>query len=217
LSRVTEEADLTVRAFTEDGAPRGSADQAVTLNLVPARPGAEFSRYDLLAHVNVKPDKYELRISAHSATLDTLGSVYADVEVPDFAKAPLSMSGVLLSVTPGVPVAPAEALSAIVPVLPTTERTFARTDRVSAFLRVYQGGGGTLAPVRLSIRIVDDHDGTALEQTDALGRDLFGRTRAADERFPLPLTRLAPGEYLLTFEAAVGRTTARRDVRFSVK
>jgi hypothetical protein len=34
---------------------------------------------------------------------------------------------------------------------------------------------------------------------------------------PLPLRTLAPGEYLLTVEAASGRGTARRDVRFVVR
>jgi hypothetical protein len=34
------------------------------------------------------------------------GSVFCDVEVPDFTKSALTLSGVVLSVTPGVAVAP---------------------------------------------------------------------------------------------------------------
>lgn len=215
--RITEQVDLVVRAFAPEGDARGSADQPIALNIPPARRGSEFTRYDLLARIDLKPGRYELRISAHSATLDKLGSVYADIEVPDFAKAPLSLSGVLMSLTPGVPVAPAEALSGVVPVLPTTERAFARTDRVSAFLRVYQGGGAKIAPVSVAIRIVDDHDKTVIDQKDPFGVDRFATARAADERFALPLAQLAPGEYLLTFEATMGKAVARRDVRFSVR
>jgi len=33
----------------------------------------------------------------------------------------------------------------------------------------------------------------------------------------VPIAKLAPGAYVLTFEAASGKNTARRDVRFSVK
>ena len=168
----------------------------------------------MLGRIDLKPGRYELRLSTK---FDKLGSVYADIDVPDFAKEPLSMSGVLMSVTPGVAVAPAELLTPIVPVLPTTERAFARTDRVAAFLRVYQGGGAKIAPTTIAIRIVDDHDKTVIDQTDTLGVDRFATARAADQRFALPLTELAPGEYLLTFEVTMGKATARRDVRFSIR
>jgi len=213
--RVTEEATLTIRAFTVEGDPRGTADQPIVLNLTPARRGAEFSRYDLLARIDLKPGRYELRVSAKSSSLDKLGSVYADVDVPDFQKAPLSMSGVLLSVTPGVPVAPAEALSAIAPMAPTTERTFLRVERVAAFLHVYQGGRP--APVTLTRRILDANDATAVEETTTLAVEQFTAARSADVTFPLPVARLAPGEYLLRFEAAMGSHHVRRDVRFTVK
>jgi hypothetical protein len=38
-----------------------------------------------------------------------------------------------------------------------------------------------------------------------------------DYRFALPISTLARGPYLLTFEASVGAARARRDVRFSVR
>jgi hypothetical protein len=41
--------------------------------------------------------------------------------------------------------------------------------------------------------------------------------RAADITFPIPFSRLTPGPHLLTFEATLGATTVRRDVRFEVK
>ena len=41
--------------------------------------------------------------------------------------------------------------------------------------------------------------------------------RAAEFQYPLPITRLPPGRYLLTFEATMGETVLRRDVQFSIK
>jgi hypothetical protein len=41
--------------------------------------------------------------------------------------------------------------------------------------------------------------------------------RSSDVRYALPLSTLPAGEYLLTFEAEIGTTTVRRDVRFSVR
>jgi hypothetical protein len=52
-----------------------------------------------------------------------------------------------------------------------------------------------------------------------LAQDKFANLslRAADVRYAIPLARLPPGEHLLTFEATLGTTVLRRDVRFSVK
>jgi len=41
--------------------------------------------------------------------------------------------------------------------------------------------------------------------------------RAAEVRYQLPLERLVPGRYLLTFEAKMGAATLRRDVQFEVR
>jgi hypothetical protein len=137
--------------------------------------------------------------------------------VPDFEKEPLTLSGLLLSLLPGEPIAPAEALSGVVPVMPTTEREFTRFERASAFLRVYQGGKDAPAAVSLAIRVVDGQDRAIVNQADTLGPDRFATNRAADVRFTLPLAQLPPGDYLLTFEATMGKATARRDARFKVK
>jgi hypothetical protein len=215
--RIVDDVDLLIATFTREGDARGSSKEKIALNIPPPRRGTEFTRYDLLAAVELKPGQYEMRISAHSAVLDKFGSVYVDVEVPDFAKAPLALSGVVLDATPGVPVAPANALNGIVPIVPTSEREFARFERVNAFVRVSQGGKAPLAPVTMTTRILDARGATTREQTDALAVQQFASARSADVRFPVPLNALAPGDYLLTFEASLGATTARRDVRFRVK
>ena len=41
--------------------------------------------------------------------------------------------------------------------------------------------------------------------------------RTADVRYQIPVSTLTTGEYLLTFEATLGTTTIRRDVRFSIR
>jgi VWFA-related protein len=215
--RLDEGIELLIGAFTPEGDARGSETKTITLSVPPPRRGSEFTRYEALSRIDLKPGRYELRLSAHSTTFDKRGSVYVDVDVPDFVKAPLSLSGVMLSATPGVPVAPADLLRGMAPVIPTSERTFSRVERVSAFLRVYQGGNAKLAPVTLAIRIVDPHDATAFERTDTLGVDSFAAARAADVTLPLPLIQLAPGEYLLTIEATLGKVTSRREVRFTVR
>ncbi len=57
-----------------------------------------------------------------------------------------------------------------------------------------------------------------LTQSTAAG-DQFANLslRTADVKYQIPLSKLAPGPHLLTFEATLGSTTIRRDVRFVVK
>jgi hypothetical protein len=215
--RAVEEIELLVRAFTPEGDPRGSDEQRIALNIPPARRGDSVSRYDLLAQLPLKPGRYRIRASAQSSTLDKLGSVYADVDVPDFAKEPMSLSGVAVTVVPGQPVAPSDLFTQLMPVLPTTARDFARYERPTAFLRVYQGGTTPLASASLTTRIVDATDKVIVEQQDTLGTDRFSEVRSADVRFNLPVAQLLSGEYLLSFQVTQGKETARRDVRFSVK
>jgi hypothetical protein len=127
------------------------------------------------------------------------------------------LSGVLLESSPGLIVAASDALASIAPVIPTTLRDFTGTHRAIAFLTVYQGGRGVVVPVRMKARILDSTNHTVVEDTSMLVASQFGAPRAADYQYQLPLTRLAPGLYLLRLEATLGTATARRDIRFTLR
>jgi hypothetical protein len=212
-----ETIQVRIDAFTPDGERRGSKAQTVRLALKLGG-DRDVIAYELVSHINLKPGRYSLRLAAERASDHLTGSVYADVEVPDFANAPVSLSGVLLGSSPFVPSVPKDRLAALVPFSPTAEREFGRTDRAVAFLRVYEGGKTLLAPVTFTVRLVNDHDVRLVDTTETLATDRFnGTTRAADYRFTLPISTLEPGAYLLTFETTLGKTTARRDLRFTIR
>jgi hypothetical protein len=173
--------------------------------------------YELLSHLLLEPGRYHLRLGAESTLHGKTGSDHTDVEVPDFSKGEVSLSGVVLSVTPNAISEPKGALQAVIPVVPTTRRDFSAVDRVTAFLRVYQGkprGKTKAEPAALTARIQDANDRTVFHATETLGPDRLSAARAADYRVDLPIDRLPPGPYLLSIEAAAGRTSLRRDVRF---
>ena len=111
---------------------------------------------------------------------------------------------------------PAE-LSGVLPIVPTAARVFTPSAQVHAFLRVYQGGKGSLVPVQMRLRIVDAATRPVVDETTTLDAALFGSGRSTDWPFEVPLSRLAEGEYLLTIEANADRTSARREVRFVVR
>jgi VWFA-related protein len=205
----TDDVQFRVAAFTPDGKPRGAKVDEVRVVLRPNR--NREAEYEMLSTIDLEPGLYSLRVSAHSKTFETAGSVYLTVDVPNFEKQPVSLSGVLLNATLGLPISPRDALAGLVPIVPTAQRTFARGQPVTAFLRVYRGNDKSAAsPLR--IRILDDHDRPVLEETRTLES-----VRSADVSYTVPTARLAAGQYLLTFETGAGKTAARRDVRFSIR
>ncbi|CAN5726122.1 hypothetical protein BH24ACI5_BH24ACI5_16230 [soil metagenome] len=135
----------------------------------------------------------------------------------DFRKAPLSLSGVVLGVNPALASAPRDFLAKVVPVAPTTQRTFLRGHRPTAFLRVYQGGKKPATAVTMVTSLEDEHDRTVSSAKSTLPPEEFDASRAIDHRFEVPVEDLAPGAYLLRFEASAGKETASRDVRFVVR
>jgi VWFA-related protein len=214
--RTIDNIELLTRAFDgEGGKSRGS--QKETARVVMRPTGDPQAQFEVLSRLDLKPGHYNLRFAAHSTLQDKTGSVYSIIDVPDFAKDPMSLSGVIVSATPATASAGQEALASLIPVMPTTKRTFAQTDKVSAFLRIYQHAKGTLSSVRLDIRVVDDHDNANFHATEIVSADRFDGTRTVDHHFDLPVASFAPGLHLLTIEATAGKTSARRDVRFVVR
>jgi hypothetical protein len=216
-SRTPQTIELQVSVFTPDGIAVGRPQrQQAPLTLLP---GNGETRYELVTQVPIRqPGRYTMRVAVHRATDGRHGSVYADVEVPDFAKAPLSMSGVWLETAPGVITVRSEGLSSLIPFVPTSNRTFERSGRLTTSFRVYQGGSDPLAPVALAVRITNDRNVVIANSAGAIGLARFEvAARAASHSFEIPLNVLEPGRYLLTFELTKGASVVRRDVIFEVK
>jgi VWFA-related protein len=204
---------FSTRAFTAEGSPRGEVFSDPAVRHVGRDVDAEvFSQMRI-----EKPGLYELRMAAHRTAVDVNGSVYLTVDVPDFAKLPVSLSGVVLSTSPWPVFGLKDEFATLIPVKPTIDREFPRGQRVRAFVRVYQGGKGKLADLSVRVRIVDDHDRAVLDRAEALPPAKFTVGRGADLIVDLPTMTLAPGPYLLTFDTAIGKAAARREVRFSVR
>ena len=113
-----------------------------------------------------------------------------------------------------VPYAANDLLAGVLPVTPTTRRTFRTDEAAEVFLRLYQSGGGA-GDVTMSLRIADGRGEGIIQGSEGVAGAGFA-SGAADWRFVLPLDRLAPGEYLLTIEAALDGRTETRHVRFAV-
>ena len=211
--RETEQIQVLAKVFTPEGKELGTIRQNAAVSLRPAGSDAEF---DVLTPLYLKPGRYNVRYSAHSARLDKTGSVYTDVTVPNFEKEKLSLSGVVVSGDPIPFAAPKDAFAGIIPVVPTTKREFERSDRAAAFVRIYTGGKQPAGRVAVSARVTDANGAAVASKTSAVDAAKSSEGRSADYTYDLPLATLAPGAYLLTIEARVDTAMARRDVRFRI-
>jgi hypothetical protein len=140
------------------------------------------------------------------------GSVYTSVLVPDF-DAPLSASSLVLNAAPSPRTGETGRLSDLMPVLPTSRRTFSAADSLMAFLRVHQPAG-RVVPARAITSIRNARD--EIVATDALDLDgtSTGPVWTADYEVVVPIDTLEPGDYLLTADVTAGERTLRREIRF---
>ena len=214
--RLIENVDLQVAAFNSDGRSFGNTRGQATVTIRPNADGP--AEYEVFTTIDLAPGRYQLRLAANVGSLSTAGSVYYDVDVPDFAAMPLSMSGLLLTASPALPFGPKEGLGTIVPIVPTTRRAFgATTHKVSAFARVYQSGASKVAPVTVKTTIRDAQNLVVFEKSQPILANAFGPERASDFTIELPLSQFPVGNYVLTVEATAGAETVKRDSRFYVK
>lgn len=213
--RHVEHVEFLVDAFGQDGSSKSvhglKADVALKAG-VNGKVG-----YEVLTRIPLKPGRYQLRLSAHLPSQNRSGSIYYDVDVPDFSKGAVALSGVMLNAAPALASAPRDLLRDVMPVPPTSNRYFRqKTDRVQAFVRVYQPKGSVKA-LDLRTRVTDSQGNEVIDRVATLPAAAFGANREAAFSFVIPIATLKPGAYLLTFDAASGKDTARRDLRFNVQ
>jgi hypothetical protein len=208
-----EQVELQLRVFDGEGRKQLAAHQ-----LTARVPASSNAHYDFVTTLALKPGRYNLRIGAHRLAGDVTGSVYTDFVIPDFVKAPMSMSDPFLIVRNGPkPVVLGSATA--MPVSLSTERTFERSAAVTASTRVYWGRQAK-APsgVEVKATITDSDNRRVFERTASLAPQPVSSYWAADYTLDLPLANLKAGEHvlILTLTGSSG-VALTRHIRFVIK
>lgn len=184
----------------------GSTDTVAMSNLRPAtRDRIEETGLRMLNRLDVPPGRYQVRVAAHDSAGGNVGSVLLDLEVPDYAKAPFGISGVVMTSasTSGIPTARAdEQLKGVLPGPPVAQRTFPQNDELAVFAEVYDNAGNTPHKVDIATTITTD-DGRVLFTNEEArdSADLGGKTGGYGHSVRIPLKEIAPGNYVLTVSA----------------
>lgn len=195
--------EVVFSSVDEGGTIRGGSRHVLTLELKPETYAVARQRgLRVVSEMMLPPGRYQLRAAAAEEGGARAGNVFYDLEVPDFQKAALSMSGVALmsaasNATPTV--RPRDPLKDVLPGPPSTMREFDRGDLLALFAEFYENAPG--APthvVELSTTVRAD-DGRVLfeareERTSA---DLQGGAGGYGYRPQVPLSEIPEGTYVL--------------------
>src|SRR5262249_54579747 len=191
---------LSYYAIDAQGKVRAGNTDALRMTLKPeTKARIEQNGVRMLNRIDVPPGRYQLRVAAHDGGGGAVGSILYDLEVPDFAKAPLSMSGLVLtspSAAAQPTVRPDEQLRAVLPASPVALRTFPQTDVISLFTEVYDNSGNTPHKVDISSTITTD-EGRVMFKADETrdSSELGGKSGGYGHAAQIPLQDIAPGAY----------------------
>lgn len=155
--------------------------------------------------VDLPPGRYQLRIGVRESGAGEMGSVFYDLEVPDYTRNALTMSGLLVTdeaaraqLTPQ----PDDKLEqGALPAPATSRREFAQGDTLSLFAEIYDNARGRRAGDVEVVTTLADAAGVAAFSS----RESLAGAEAANSRFTyrkqVPLSDVRPGTYRLRVEA----------------
>ena len=214
---------LFVVAADQDGTIKGEEHGTLDLKPSAAPAAASDGHVRLVSRLTLQPGRYQLRVAALDRAA-AVGSVHFDLDVPDFSKGPLAMSGLLLS--------SAEEASAptggtdrrwkdMLADPPTTLRTFSAGDRVTLFTEIYDNGGSAGDRIDVATSIRGESGDTVFTRRETLSKGAGpSKIVSAPYRETLPLKDIPPGRYLLNVDARrTGNPTHRaaRQIPISVR
>jgi len=215
---------LSFYAVDAKGKYQGGSSDTVTLNLRPeTKELIQRTGMRTLSRVELVPGRYQLRVVANDLSTKSVGSVLYDLDVPDFTKGPIVMSGVAITsaASSRVPtVRPDDELKQVMPAPPMGSRVFPLGDELSLFAEIYDNEGGSPHKVDIKTTVTADEGKELFKSEDVRdSSELQGKTGGYGYSTRVPLRGIPAGLYVLKVEARsrLGQgQTANRQVQFQI-
>jgi len=175
-----------------------------------------------LTEFDLAPGRYQVRLAGRDVGGGPSGSLFWDLEVPNFADGPLQMSTLAITssnVNATPTINEAVTLKGVLPGPTSAGRTFAVGEQLAVYTEVYDNDAARPHTVDVATMVHAD-DGTQVfsSSVERSSKDAAGRGG-----YPMltriPLDRVAPGRYVLTVEARsrLGGEPVKREVEFQVR
>ncbi len=221
--KIEGEVELSFVAVDDTGKTRGGEHLDLAMPLRPETQ-AIVDRVGLLvqSRVSLPPGRYVLRVGARDVVGDRIGSVHCDLEIPDFGKLPLSMSGIVISSaeTALANPRPDKDLTSMLPGSPAVIRTFPQNDQLGVLVEIYDTKVATPHDIDIVTTVVGEDGHEAYRHEDKRSTaELQGMQGGFGYLLKVPVANMAPGQYLLRVEARSRLdpdTPAARETTFTV-
>jgi VWFA-related protein len=210
-------------ALDMSGKVHASGHKTMDLAIRPeSRKAVAANGLRLVTEVLLPPGHYQLRLAAHDPAANRSGSVFWDIDVPDFDKDTMAMGNLLLSAasagrTPTSLDAP--SVRDVLPGPPTSRREFTLEDTLAVYTEIYDNETTRPHTVDLTTTIRTDN-GTQVFVTreERASQPVEAKRHVFAYLARIPLQDLVPGRFVLTVE---GRSRlgdkASREIQFTIK
>ena len=207
--------EVGYQAMTTEGMLTPGAFHVFKLDLSSqSRTSAESAGLRFVDWLALPPGRHQVRFAVHQPNGKT-GMVVGDMDVPNFAASPLSMSGMVFAserLREQQTMKADEPLRKLLGVSPTAERSFVQGDVLTTYVEVYTNAKTPPPPVIARLARADQ-----LNRAQPVNaRPVVAEPGRAGWVTRIPIETLEPGIYVLSLEARAGRRSALRQVPFTV-
>ena len=223
--KFNEDIEIHVLAVDAAGKMQDGGPTNVPLRLSAATHDAVAANgFRVLRRLTVPPGRYQVRVAAKESNGSAVGTVTQSLDVPDFSKSPLLVSGIAITSRSAArtPTAnPDSQLKDVLPGPPTANREFPRGDTLAVFAEVYDNQPAPPHRVSIASSIVTDDGRELFAAADERSSDeLQGKKGGYGYTRELQLGELPPGRYVfrLTAKSLVSNGgSATREVEFRIR
>jgi VWFA-related protein len=201
--------DMTFAVTDHDAKVRATNTHTATLRFRPeALEAARASGFRFTSAFEVPPGRYQVRVAAATEG-GQRGSAIYDLEVPDFTREAVSMSGLAITSAAAARAPTArgnDPLRELLPGPPVTNRVFDRQDVVTVFAEFYENMRDA-PPHQFEINTTLSVEGgrVVFEDFDTRSSaELQGATGGFGHRVDIPLSLYEPGLYVLRVSGRSG-------------
>jgi VWFA-related protein len=223
--KFVDDLEISVIAIDSTGKIRGGDRSLLNLGLKPeTRERIARSGIRTQTRLSLEPGRYQIRVAARETGAGRIGTINYDIEVPDFSKNKLSMSGIVLTAASAQQMMTAKAdeeLKEVLPAAATADRAFPVGDAVAVFAEVYDNAPKPTHLVDITTSVVAD-DGRVVftRSEERSSEELQGKPGGYGHRSQISLNDYKPGLYVLQVEArsrAGNDPPVRQEILFRVQ
>jgi VWFA-related protein len=215
--------DVVVTAADAEGLARDGRQHTLDLEMREATATLARARgLRVISEIGLPPGRHRLRIGVAESGAGRVGTIWYDLDVPDFRAPGLQLSGIALTSAATAETPTVRALDPLKEVLlapPTTVREFGRDDVIALYAELYDNTPSASPRVVELSTVARADDGRVVfeRREERPSGGLNGRHRYA---LQIPLSAFAPGAYTLRVEGRTpggGGAATARELRVQIR